>query len=45
VKAKVADDLNRVWHTFGPINIKEHFPENELTLGKSRLLEMDILVC
>ena len=23
-------------HTFGPMNLKEHFPEDELTLGKNR---------
>ena len=22
-------------HTFGPINLREHFPEEELTLGKA----------
>ena len=27
-------------HTFGPIKVKEHFPEEELTLGKNRLLEV-----
>jgi len=31
-------------HTFGLINVREHFPEEELTLGKNRLLEVDILV-
>jgi len=25
-------------HTFGPMNLREHFPEEELTLGKNRLL-------
>jgi len=27
-------------HTFGPTNVREHFPEEELTLGKNRLLEV-----
>ena len=27
-------------HTFGPINLREHFPEEELTLGKNRFLEV-----
>jgi len=31
-------------HTFGPINLREHFPEEELTLGKNRLLEVANLV-
>ena len=31
-------------HTFGPINLREHFPEEELTLGKNRLLEVASLV-
>ena len=26
-------------HTLGPIKVREHFPEEELTLGKNRLLE------
>jgi len=30
-------------HTFGPINVSEHFPEEELTVGKNRLLEVDSL--
>jgi len=30
-------------HTFGPTNVKENFPEEELTLGKNRLLEVDSL--
>jgi len=25
-------------HTFGPINLREHFHEEELTLGKNRFL-------
>jgi len=28
-------------HTFGPTNVREHFPEEELILGKKRLLEVD----
>jgi len=28
-------------YTFGPTNVREHFPEKELTLGKNRLLEVD----
>ena len=31
------------YHTFGPINL-EHFPEEELTLGKNRFLEVVSLV-
>ena len=31
-------------HTFGPTSIKAHFPEEELTLGKNMLLEVDGLV-
>ena len=31
-------------HTFGPINLREHFPEEELTLGKNRFLEIASLV-
>ena len=26
--------------TFGPMNFREHFPEEELTLGKNRFLEV-----
>jgi len=26
-------------HTFGPANVRAHFPEEELTLGKNVLLE------
>jgi len=28
-------------HTFGTINVKNHCLEDELTLGKSRLLDVD----
>jgi len=31
-------------HTFGPMNLREHFPEEELTLGKIRILEVASLV-
>jgi len=27
-------------HTFGPINLREHFPEEELTLGENRFQEV-----
>jgi len=30
--------------TFGPTNVGEHFPEEELTLVKNRLLEVASLV-
>ena len=30
--------------TFGPINLKEHFPEEDLTRGKNRFLEVASLV-
>ena len=30
--------------TFGPINLREHFPEEEFTLGKNRFLEVVSLV-
>jgi len=31
-------------HTFGPTNLREHFPEEELTLIRNRLLEDNSLV-
>jgi len=31
-------------HTFGLTKVREHFPEEELTLGKNRLLEVASLV-
>ena len=31
-------------HTFGSINLSEHFPEKELTLGKNKFLEVASLV-
>ena len=31
-------------HIFGPTKVREHFPEEELTLGKNRLLDVASLV-
>jgi len=31
-------------HTFRSINLREHFPEEELTLGKNRFVEVASLV-
>jgi len=31
-------------HTFGPINLREHFPEEELTICENRFLEVASLV-
>jgi len=31
-------------HTFGPINLREHFPEEEFTPGKNRFLDAASLV-
>jgi len=31
-------------HPFGPLNLRERFPEEELTLGKNRFLEVASLV-
>jgi len=31
-------------HTFGLINLRENFPEEEITLGKNRFLEVASLV-
>ena len=31
-------------HTFAPMNLRKHFPEEELTLGKNRFLEVASLV-
>jgi len=31
-------------HTFGPTNVRVHFPEEEWTLGKNVLLEVNSLV-
>jgi len=47
LKVKVIEDLISSGiedHTFGPTNVREHFPEEELTLGRNRLLEVDSLV-
>ena len=43
VSVKVVESLisSRIKdHTFGPMNLREHFPEEELTLGKNRFLEV-----
>ena len=43
LKVKVVENLISSGiedHTSGPINLKKHFPEEELTLGKSRFLEV-----
>ena len=47
VKVKVVESLISFGieeHTFGPINLREYFPEEELTLGKNRFLEVARLV-
>jgi len=47
LKVKVVEDLISVGiedHTFGLTKVREHFLEEELTLGKYRLLEVDSLV-
>ena len=31
-------------YTFGPVKLREHFPEEELILGKNRFLEVASLV-
>ena len=31
-------------HTFRPMNLRKHFPEEELTLGENRFLEVASLV-
>jgi len=31
-------------HTFGPMNVRERFPKEELTLGTNRFLEVASLV-
>jgi len=31
-------------HTFGPTNVRTHFTEEELTLGKNIMLEVDSFV-
>lgn len=46
LKEKVAEDFSMEFgsedHTFGPINVREHFPEAELNIGKNRLLEVEL---
>ena len=47
LKVKVVENLISSGledRTFGPMNLKEHFPEEELTLGKNRFLEVASLV-
>jgi len=47
LKVKVVENLTSSGiedHTFGPINLREHFPEVELTLGKNMFLEVARLV-
>ena len=47
LKVKVVENLISSGieeHTFGPINLREHFPEEELTLGQNRFLEVASLV-
>ena len=47
LKVKVVENLISSGiedHTFGAINLREHFPEEELTLGKNRILEVASLV-
>ena len=43
LKVKVVENLISFGiedHTFEPMNLREHFPEEELTLGKNRFLEV-----
>ena len=47
LKVKVVENLISSGiedHTFGPMNLRERFPEEELTLGKNRFLEVASLV-
>ena len=47
LKVKVVENLMSSGiedHTFGPINLRECFPEEELTLSKNRFLEVASLV-
>jgi len=47
LKVKVVEDLISSGfedHTFGPINARDHFPEEDLTPGKNRMLEVGSLV-
>jgi len=43
LKVKVVENLISSGiedHTFGPMNLREHFPGEELTPGKNRFLEV-----
>ena len=47
LKVKVVENLISSGiedHTFEPMYLREHFPEEELTLGKNRFLEVASLV-
>jgi len=45
LQVKVAKDLMQSsTEDFGLQNVREYFPEDELTLGKNRLLEVDSIV-
>ena len=47
LKVKVVENLISSGiedHTFGPMNLREHFPVEESTLGKNRFLEVASLV-
>jgi len=47
LKVKMAEDLIHSGiedHSFGPTNVRKHFPEDDLTLSRSRLLEVDSFV-
>jgi len=44
---KLAEDLIETGiknHAFGPINLRKYVPEDRLSFGKVRLLEVDSLV-
>jgi len=46
LKVKVVENLTSCGiedRTFGPMNLREHFPEEELTLGKKRFLRLLVL--
>jgi len=44
IEGKVAEESGIEDHTFGPTYAKEHFPEDELTLGKNKLSEVESLM-
>jgi len=47
LKVKVVENLilsGIEEHAFGPVNLREYFPEEELTRGKNRFLEVASLV-